>query len=202
MPLLLPNNSETEVQPMADDHEEAGRQWYDRKSALMEDVLGKEHDMVMHAIIPYALGGGLDLYFYPHGVPGTAIATKELSELPGEGSSNSVYACYELVMFTKCPLELDAAQDEGKAFGRSHSAINAILNRIAPYSALATLNPYETCEFPAEMPTVGGRCLVFDGYTPHADDEPAEFGLLLIIEVFRSEMAFAQQNGAAEAFKF
>jgi hypothetical protein len=36
--------------------------------------------MVMHAIIPYAIGGGLDLYYYPNGLPGTAIATKELSE--------------------------------------------------------------------------------------------------------------------------
>jgi Suppressor of fused protein (SUFU) len=186
---------------MADADEEAGQQWYDRKSALMEEMLGKEHDMVMHAIIPYALGGGLDLYYYPNGIPGTAVATKELSEVPGEGSSNRVYQCYELVMFTRHPLDLDAAMDDGTAFGRAHSVINAVLNRIAPYSAQATLNPNETCEFPADIPVVGGRCLIFDGYPSYPDDEPAEFGLLAIIEVFRSEMDYARRNGGAKLLK-
>jgi len=186
---------------MVDADEKAGQLWYDHKSALMEEMLGTEHDMVMHAIIPYAIGGGLDLYYYPHGIPGTAIATKELSELPGEGSSNRVFQCYELVMFTKHPLDLDAAKDEGSAFGRAHSVINAVLNRIAPYSAQATLNPNETCEFPADMPTVGGRCLIFDGYPSYPDDEPAEFGLLAVIEVFRSEMDYARKNGGAKLLK-
>ena len=72
----------------------------------------------MHAIILYAIGGGLDLYDYPNGIPGTAVATKELSALPGEGPSNYVYQCYELVMFTRHPLDLDAAEDEDTAFGR------------------------------------------------------------------------------------
>jgi hypothetical protein len=186
---------------MADADEEAGQKWYDRKSALMEEMLGTEHDMVMHAIIPYAIGGGLDLYYYPNGIPGTAVATKELSELPGEGSSNRVFQCYELVMFTTHPLDLDADTDEGTPFGRAHSVINAVLNRIAPYSTQATLNPNETCEFPADMPIVGGRCLIFDGYPSYPDDERAEFGLLAVIEVFRSEMNYAQKNGGARLLK-
>jgi hypothetical protein len=186
---------------MAEPNEELAQRWYERKSSLMEGMLGKEHDMVMHAIIPYAIGGGLDLYYYPNGIPGTAIATKELSELPGEGSSNRVYQCYELVMFTKHPLDLDAAKDESTPFGRAHLTINAILNRIAPYSAQATLNPNETCEFPADMPRVGGRCLIFDGYPSYPEDEPAEFGLLAVLEVFRSEMEYARKNGGAKLLK-
>jgi hypothetical protein len=186
---------------MADADEKAGQRWYDRKSALMEEMLGKEHDMVMHAIIPYALGGGLDLYYYPNGIAGTAIATKELSELPGERPSNRVFRCYELVMFTRHPLDLDAAKDETTPFGRAHATINAILNLIAPYSAQATLNPNETCEFPADMPRVGGRCLIFDGYPSYSEDEPAEFGLLAVIEVFRSEMEYARKNGGAKLLK-
>src|SRR6516225_10512018 len=98
--------------PSDDASSEIAQQWYDRKSRLMENSLGKEHNIVMHAIIPYAIGGALDLYYYPNGLPGTAIATKELCELPGEGSSNNVYSCYELVMFTKHRLDLDAAKDE------------------------------------------------------------------------------------------
>ena len=48
---------------MADADEQAGQQWYDRKSALMGEMLGKEHDMVMHALIPCAIGGALDVYY-------------------------------------------------------------------------------------------------------------------------------------------
>lgn len=177
---------------------EAGRQWYEHKSRLMEATLGKEHDTVMHAIIPYAIGGALDLYYYPNGLPGTAIATKELSELPNEGSSNDVYRAYELVMFTKHRLDLDAATDENTEFGRAHSSINAILNCIAPYSAQATLNPNETCEFPVDMKDVGGKCLIFDGYACHSDDVAKNFGLLAIIEVFRSEMEYARKKGGAK----
>lgn len=182
---------------MTDTSEDAAQQWYDRKSAMMEEKLGKEHDMVMHALIPYAVGGALDLYYYPHGIPGTAVATKELSERPGEGSRNRVFRCYELVMFTKHALDLDAAKDVETAFGRAHSSISAILNQIAPFSAQATLNPNETCEFPADMPTVGGRCLIFDGYPTYTDDQPAGFGLLVVIEVFPSEMEYARASGGA-----
>ena len=183
---------------MSDAHDEKiAQEWYDRKTAFMERVLGNEHDVVMHAIIPYAVGGGLDLYYYPNGVEGTGIATKELSELPNEGSSNLVYKTYELVMFTKHPIAIEEAKDETTPFGHAHGDINAVLNCIAPYSAEATLNPNETCEFPTDMEVVGGKCLIFDGYTQWEEDNPSEFGLLAIIEVFRSEMDFAREHGGA-----
>lgn len=197
---MPPRSAAPEKTNPANDEEGEREQeeWYARKSAIMEEMLGKEHDMVMHAIIPYALGGGLDLYYYPNDIPGTAIATKELSDHPGEGSSNSVFECYELVMFTKLPLKLDDALNEEKAFGKMHSVMNSILNGVAPYSAQATLNPNETCEFPPDMPKIGGRCLIFDGYPSYPDEEePAEFGLLAVIEVFRSEMEFAREAGGA-----
>jgi len=179
---------------MTDDHDEQlAQQWYDRKTEMMVELLGEEHDVVMHSMIPYGVGGGLDLYYFPNGVEGTAIATKELCEIPGEGSSNTVFENYELVMFTKQAISLDDAQNEKTPFGKAHGSINAILNCMAPYSAEATLNPHETCEFPEEMEVVGGRCLIFDGYGSSGDHE--EFGLLALIEVHRSEMDFARQHG-------
>ena len=51
------------------------------------------------------------------------------------------------------------------------------------------------------MPTVGGRCLIFDAYPACPDDEAAEFGLLAGIEVFRSEMDYARENGGAKLLK-
>ena len=176
-----------------DDDDKLAQEWYDRKTALMVEALGEEHDMVMHAIVPYAIGGGLDLYYFPNGIAGTAIATKELCEIPGEGSSNDVFSSYELVMFTRHQLSLDDVDDESTPFGVAHGNINAILNCIASYSAQATLNPNETCEFPAEMETVGGKCLIFDACG--SDLEHSEFGLLAIIEIHRSEMNYAREQG-------
>ena len=49
----------------------------------MESILGPQHGIVMHAIIAYFVGGTLDLYYFPQGIPGVGIATKELSELEG-----------------------------------------------------------------------------------------------------------------------
>lgn len=182
---------------MTDNESEAtAQEWYDRKTAMMVEALGVEHDMVMHAMIPYAIGGGLDLYYFPNGIAGTAIATKELCEIPGEGSTNDIFDNYELVMFTRCALSLDEAQDEKSPFGEIHGTINSILNCMARYSADATLNPLETCEFPEDMEGIGGKCLIFDAY---GSDEPnSEFGLLAIIEIHRSEMDFARENGGSE----
>ncbi|MDY0170742.1 MAG: hypothetical protein RBS80_29645 [Thermoguttaceae bacterium] len=170
--------------------------WYTRKSALMENILGKEYHTVMHALIPYEVGGALDLYYYPNGIAGTGIATKELSYACSESSHNSRYAKYELVMFTEYHLDLDIAQDETTPFGAAHENISAILNHIAPYSAQATLSPYETCEFPEDMKTVGGKCLIFDSYEPPGTLSNEErFGVMLIMELFRDEMEFAMEHG-------
>jgi hypothetical protein len=185
-------------QQTPDDDGKAAKEWYEHKSRLMEEILGREHDSVMHAIIPYALGGALDLYYFPHGIPGTAIATKELSELPDQGSANRDFSCYELAMFTRHPLNLDEAKDKATAFGRAHCNINAILNHIGPYSETATLNPNDTSEFPAEMEKLGGKCLIFAEYGSRADETVRRFGVLAAIDVFRSEMDFARSHGSSE----
>ena len=52
-----------------------------------------------------------------------------------------MFQCYELVMFTRHAIDIDAAKSEKKAIGRAHKVLNAVLNCIAPYSAQATLNP-------------------------------------------------------------
>jgi len=117
--------------PIDDPDQAAANDWYERKSQMLEVLLGKEHDMVMHSMIPYVMGGALDLYYYPNGIPGTGVATKELSDVPGEGSSNELYPNYELVMFTRREIDLDQTRDEASPFGKAHQNINAILNLIA-----------------------------------------------------------------------
>src|SRR6185436_11168103 len=198
--LNFPDTSDEGQPAEIDPSDAAARAWHEHKDGLMEQSLGKEHDMVMHAIIPYAVGGALDLYYYPNGLPGTGIATKELAELPDRGSSNRAFQTYELVMFTRSPLSLDDARNQETPFGKAHQNISKILNLIARYSAEASLNPGETCEFPSEMEGVGGKCLIFDSYALHDDELAKEFGLLLVMEIHRTEMAFAREHGAAALF--
>ncbi len=185
--------------PDEEEYDEAAETEWDRqKSEYLESLLGKEHDMVMHAMIPFAIGGGLDLYYYPNGIPGTAIATKELVDRGGEGPSNEIYPAYELVMFTRHTLDLDEAKNDETPFGLAHGNMNCILNMIARYSSEATLNPRDTCEFPEDMEDVGGKCLIFDGYAPADRLGPEGMGLMLVMEVFGSEMKFAMKNGGDE----
>ncbi len=184
--------------PSNSNYEQIAEAWHDRKSSLVAATLGEEHGIVMHAMIPFEMGGGLDLYFYPNGIEGTGFATKELSDHPTKGSSNDVYDLYELVMFTRLPLDLKLFRDESTAFGQTYTSFNAILNAIALFSRDATLNPNETCEFPEEMDIVGGKCLIFDGYASHQDSDAGTFGILAIIEIFRSEMEYAQTEGGGK----
>jgi hypothetical protein len=178
---------------------EAAKKWYNEKSLLMEKILGKEHDMVMHAIIPYAVGGGLDLYYYPNGIEGVGIATKELSDNPNQGSTNDVFDLYEFAMFTRFPLDLDQAKDRKTEFGKAHSNINAVLNIFAPYSAQATLNPNETCEFPEDMEEMGGKCFILDAFNSEVSTD--QFGIMVVIEIYRSEMDYARENGGEQLIK-
>jgi len=179
-----------------EEEEKLESDWYDEKSQLMESILGIEHDMVMHALIPYEIGGSLDLYYFPRGIKGTAIATKELAHACRESSSNNTFTKYELVMFTSENLNLDNANDTNTAFGSAHQNICSILNPIANYSEQATLDLNETCEFPTDMEDIGGKCLIFSNYGKIQNKQG--FGLLLIIEIFHSEMKYAMDFGGSK----
>ncbi|WP_437188228.1 hypothetical protein SH668x_001661 [Planctomicrobium sp. SH668] len=169
--------------------------WYDRKSKYLEKVLGPQDDMVMHSLFPYAVGGALDLYYYPKSRYGTAFVTKELCEQPTGGPSNDQFDAYELVMFTRHPIDLEIAMDEKTPFGKVHRDFNMFMNHIARYAEEATLNRFETCEFPKEMEVVGGRALAFGTISVAKDQDAGKFGLLILIEIFRSELKFARKEG-------
>ena len=182
--------------------EAAARKWDEQKSKLMVGMLGPQHQTVMHSIVPYEVGGALDLYYYtPPGTPGTAIATKELSLLPEVGPSNRAFAVYEIAMFTRQKLNLDDAKKESTPFGKAHANLNSIMNHIARFTEDATLNPYETCEFPQNVKHVGGKCLLFDAFHVRNLDVRQAFGILAVIEVHRSEMDYARSHGGAELIK-
>ena len=173
--------------------------WNERQTHFIVELLAQEHDLVMHAVIPYSLDGGLDLYCFGLVIADTAIANRELCEVPDEGESNDDFENYELVMFTRHRISLDDASDESTPSGQAHYQIKVILNRLRPYSAEGALNAFETCEFRPEIETVGVSCLIFDDYGGRPADNPV--GLLAAIRIHRSEMDFARASGV-ENLKF
>ena len=186
-----------------DEIERLETEWHEKKDVIMEKILGEEYGIVSHSIIPYAIGGALDLYYYPNCVEGTGIATKELALLCEESPCNAAYSQYELVMFTRHLVDLtlgdaNAEKTAETPFMKEASNLKHILNLIARYSADATLNPGDTCEFPEEMEEVGGKCLIFDSYDPkYLGKNEYDFGMMLIMEIFRDAMEFALENGGS-----
>ena len=74
---------------------------YELKSEGLENVLGKMHNLVGHAIIPFAIGGAVDMYYFPNHIKGTGFATMELLDPDGNGPKENRIGTYELVAFTK-----------------------------------------------------------------------------------------------------
>jgi len=175
-------------------------QWdksYAEKQEGLERVLGKMHDMVGHAIIPFDVGGSLDIYYFTNGIPGTGFATMELIKPDGTGSIPNRMGTYELVTFTKLPYD---SSSQETPFNTIQGRLNMIMTNTAMYSFDAKLEPNETAEVPGDEGQPN-YCLIFDSYEPNGQqftigDE--KHGLLLIIEVFKDEMEYAMENGGAK----
>lgn len=173
------------------------KEWYEFKFRTIESILGKPHDNVMHSLISFYVGGALHLHYYPNGIEGTGIVTEELSTLYGteygDSPKNNTYDHYELVMFTKEAIDADNTFDVKTQYSDAEKNIRSLLNAVARFSFQATLNLNETCEFPDSFEGIGGKCLIFDSYGDAVDG----FGLMLVMEIFRSEMEYAMENGGA-----
>ena len=171
---------------------------YELKMKGLEYVLGKSHNMVGHAIIPFEIGGAVDMYYFPNGIKGTGFATMELLKPDGTGPIPNELGTYELVAFTK----LDYIQDkeETNPFNIIERHICGILTGIGFYSFDAKLNPLDTCEMP-QKEGEPNLCLIFDEYKPDGKEfkiGDRTHGLLLIIEVHRDEMEYAMNNGTGK----
>jgi len=174
--------------------EEEWNNCYDDKQKGLENVLGKMHDMVGHAIIPFDVGGTLDMYYFIDGIPGTGFATMELVQPDGSGPIPNKLGTYELVSFTKVAYDSSSADTP---FNSIQGRLNGIMTGIAHYASQAKLEPKETAELPAEEGQPN-YCLLFDDYKPNGKEfkiGDRSHGLLLVMEVFKDEMDFAMENG-------
>jgi hypothetical protein len=189
-----------EPQPVSKDFsDQEYEQDYELKSKGLEKVLGEMHGLVGHAIIPFSIGGAVDMYYFPNHIQGTGFATMELIAPDGTGPLPNRLGTYELVAFTKHPYH--TSEDEKTPFNFIERRICGIFTSIGFYSFEAALNPKETCEIPREGEE--NRCLVFDLYEPNGTTftiGERKHHLLLCIEVFKSELDFARENGSDALF--
>lgn len=200
---LVRQRSPKRPRDKAEFSEEECNRYYEAKEAALEKILGPMHNMVGHAIIPFQIGGAVDMYYFPNAIPGTGFATMELIEPDGSGPKPNRIGTYELVAFTKHALPTEEEKDKQHPFNKIERRICGIFTATGFYSRVAVLNPGETCEVPGGEGEPN-KCLLFDEYAP--DGRIFEIGgkrhcLLLCLEVFKSEMEFAMQNGSAVVLK-
>lgn len=174
------------------------------KEKALEKVLGPMHNIVGHAIIPFQVGGAVDMYYFPNGIAGTGFATMELIEPDGTGPKPNRIGTFELAAFTKLKMPpQDAKRDDQDPFNKIERRMCGILTVVGRYSYDAVLNPGETCEVPSKEgdPT---HCLIFDEYQPNGlpfQIEGKKHCLLLCMEIFRSEMEYAMKNGSVPVLR-
>ncbi|HIJ71282.1 MAG TPA: hypothetical protein HPP87_07960 [Planctomycetes bacterium] len=182
---------------------------YDKaKKEALERILGPMDDIVGHAIIPFYVGGAVDMYYFSKFMEGTVFATMELIDPEGNGPKPNISGTFELITCTRLknmsrtdePLEERAkriAEGHLAPFERMNSRMCGIMTTLGRYSFTATLRHGQT----AEVDWKEGEarpCIVFDNFdTKGIDFEIAgkRHGLLLCIEVYRSEVEYARKHG-------
>ena len=181
--------------------EEAHEKDYELKSEGLENILGKMHNVVGHAIIPFAVGGAVDMYYFPNHIQGTGFATMELLDPDGNGPLKNRLGTYELVAFTK--YDYATNKETQTPFDLIERAACGFLTAIGMYAPQAVLNPKETIEVP-NGENEENTCLILDHYSPDNKDfiiGDRKHHLLLCLQIFRSEMEFARDNGSDALFK-
>ncbi|AOW18935.1 hypothetical protein LPB03_16405 [Polaribacter vadi] len=181
-------------------NEEEYEKDYELKSEGLKNILGEMHNLVGHAIIPFAIGGTVDMYYFPKHIKGTGFATMELLDPDGNGPKENRIGTYELVAFTKH--DYNESEDNQTPFNLIERKACGFLTSIGNYSSIAVLNPKETIEIP-NGENEQNSCLVFDLYEPNGKKFKIgnrEHHLLLCMQIFRSEMDYARQHGSDELF--
>jgi hypothetical protein len=192
----------------SDSSEDCYSEFEEAKTKALEKILGPMENQVGHAVIPFFVGGGLDLYYFCSSyVPGTVVASMELINSDGSGPKRNRLGAFELVMCTRNRLQTDASADSVSEPRESQK--DSIRNRIwvnmttiAHYAQTTKIEPGDTCEIPDE--SVDRRYIVFDEFDTRNIPfliEGKRFGLLLCIEIHASEMAFARKEGTQSLFK-
>jgi len=165
-------------QDFTDDERERGNQRLER---LLDEILGPVEPFMIHSIIPFCLGGALDLHYYARSrFGGTFFASWELTA-PEFLPSNRSLDAFELAIATRLtvksqPDETPAETKKPGFFKRLFSVkspeekkrddLHRVLTNLAFYvcSDGVEVNGYDTLEFPQDFDDkqLAGRCFIFD----------------------------------------
>ena len=170
--------------------DEENQRDYDLKKQGLEKVLGKMDDMVLHAIIPYEIGGPLDIYTFSKHLAGTGFVSMELLSPADSGPKANRDGTYELIMFTR--LKDGGENTEDSPYSKIALRCRSIMTSGGRYSTMAVLNSGDTSEVPISEDEFA--CIILDKYTTFSVGERTHH-LLLIMEVFRNEMEYARKEG-------
>lgn len=166
-------------------------EYYDLKLKAMESVLGTMQDLVGHSIVPFDVGGSVDMYYFSQ-KKGTAFATMELLREDGIGPKPNKLGTYELVAFTKEPYN---SSKKKNAFNAIERRVCWLFSVIANYTRDTVVQPYEMADVPDEDDSM--HYMIFDEY-PTAEKfnfDGKKHGLMLVIEIFESEKNYADEYG-------
>ncbi len=154
------------------------------------------HGYVGHAIIPYEIGGPVDMYYFPQPDGGTAFATMELLGFDGKQPAKSDVGTYELVAFTRHAV---VVPDSSALFDAIEQRLRIIFTNIGRYSEQAVLNSGDTAEVPVGD-NEPNACILFTALDGRASFQigPRKHGLLVVTEVFPDEMALSRKRGSSE----
>lgn len=176
------------------EHLAASERFDEQRQSALEAALGPMGSHVMHAIIPYAMGGSLDLYPFSEHIPGTMYVTQELLTFDRKDRpKKSRDGWFELaIAFREQP------QSDAKTLPESATIASSVLNPIARYSSMASLSPGETAEIPGDDDGPNAMVLLdrLECAPMSAGGEP--FFLLLVIRIHSVERDLAMKSGSAE----
>ncbi len=170
---------------MPDDTQTQNDEWqkiWDARIAALTPILGKPADTVLHAVIPFQLGGAADVLPFPDFTSGITYVTAEMT---GEdvGQRSTSLGNYELMICAR--QELQKAGD--------------LISNLARYTCDAELEPGETMDLGTFFGDSSIRALLFTHpreQAVHFEFLGQRYGLLLCIGITAEELAFKQAHGS------
>jgi len=149
---------------------------WDARQAALESVLGPAEPVVLHAIVPFNLGGQADVLLFRNHIEGRVAATCELLGEPSQ--KPNLLGTYELAV----------AHRDDNDWGPQ------IISRLAKYTCESVLEPGHTMDIGPAVPrnsTITG--FFFDDYKRMKYDG-RDAGLLLCIGLTADELTACRQG--------
>src|SRR4051812_42772033 len=147
------------------------QQIWDARKAALESALGPADDSILHALVPFHLGGQADVLTFRNHIPGRTAATCELLGQPAQ--KRNLLGTYELAI----------AHRDDNDWGPN------VISKLARYTCDALVQPGQTMEIGSAVPpgsTIAG--FFFDDYK-RIKYGGENAGLLLCIGLTADELA-------------